>query len=61
MLKQCLLELQPLRSEGHELILVDGGSDKPSISQLDAYLDHLVTNHTRACTSNEPGGSESNG
>ncbi|MCU7883096.1 MAG: TIGR04283 family arsenosugar biosynthesis glycosyltransferase [Candidatus Thiodiazotropha sp. (ex Lucinoma annulata)] len=42
LLKQCLLELQPLRSEGHELILVDGGSDKPSISQLDAYLDHFV-------------------
>ncbi|MCU7932160.1 MAG: TIGR04283 family arsenosugar biosynthesis glycosyltransferase [Candidatus Thiodiazotropha sp. (ex Codakia rugifera)] len=42
LLKQCLLDLQLLRSEGHELILVDGGSDKSYLSQLTAYLDHLV-------------------
>jgi rSAM/selenodomain-associated transferase 2 len=42
-LHRCLLDLQGLRSAGHELILVDGGSsDQALIDRTKPYVDRLL-------------------
>jgi rSAM/selenodomain-associated transferase 2 len=41
-LQRCLLDLQPLRSAGHELILVDGGSREGALETMRAYVDKLL-------------------
>jgi rSAM/selenodomain-associated transferase 2 len=42
-LQRCLLDLQGLRSDGHELILVDGGStDLTLIAKTEPYVDRLM-------------------
>jgi rSAM/selenodomain-associated transferase 2 len=46
-LQHCLLDLQALRSAGHELILVDGGSrDQQSIAKAAPLVDSVL--HTAA-------------
>jgi rSAM/selenodomain-associated transferase 2 len=46
-LQRCLLDLQGLRSTGHELILVDGGStDQERLAAAEPYVDRLL--HTTA-------------
>ena len=39
---QTLSSLQPLRDAGHEVILVDGGSDDATLSLSGPYLDRLI-------------------
>jgi rSAM/selenodomain-associated transferase 2 len=42
-LRHCLLDLQDLRSAGHELILVDGGSmDQERLAGTETYVDRLL-------------------
>ncbi|WP_316368182.1 TIGR04283 family arsenosugar biosynthesis glycosyltransferase [Candidatus Thiodiazotropha sp. CDECU1] len=42
-LERCLMDLQPLRGAGHELILVDGGSrDLALIGNLQSYVDRVL-------------------
>jgi rSAM/selenodomain-associated transferase 2 len=42
-LLRCLFDLQGLRSAGHELILVDGGSsDQELIAKTEPYVDRLL-------------------
>ncbi|MCU7920184.1 MAG: TIGR04283 family arsenosugar biosynthesis glycosyltransferase [Candidatus Thiodiazotropha sp. (ex Dulcina madagascariensis)] len=49
LLEQCLGGLQFFRSQGHELVLVDGGSDASRVSHLPPYVDQfLVTSPGRA-------------
>ena len=40
---KLLQQLQYLRQQGHQLILVDGGSEPPPDRSLTAYVDHLLT------------------
>ena len=41
-LAQTLLALQPLRRRGHELIVVDGGSQDGSVALAQAGADHIL-------------------
>ncbi|MEW8334449.1 MAG: TIGR04283 family arsenosugar biosynthesis glycosyltransferase [Candidatus Thiodiazotropha sp.] len=41
-LGRCLRDLQPLRCAGHELILVDGGSEQALIDNSAIYVDMLL-------------------
>ncbi|MCG7876646.1 MAG: TIGR04283 family arsenosugar biosynthesis glycosyltransferase [Candidatus Thiodiazotropha taylori] len=42
-LQRCLSDLQAMRSAGHELILVDGGSrERGLIAKLEPYVDRLL-------------------
>ncbi len=41
-LERCLQDLQPLRSSGHELILVDGGSERERLAKLEPLVDRLL-------------------
>ncbi|MEW8564101.1 MAG: TIGR04283 family arsenosugar biosynthesis glycosyltransferase [Candidatus Thiodiazotropha sp.] len=41
-LERCLQDLQPLRCAGHELILVDGGSEQALIDNNATYVDKLL-------------------
>jgi rSAM/selenodomain-associated transferase 2 len=41
-LSGLLQQLQCLRQQGHQLILVDGGSEPPIDRSLQAYVDHLL-------------------
>jgi rSAM/selenodomain-associated transferase 2 len=46
-LLRCLFDLQGLRSVGHELILVDGGStDQELIAKTEPYVDRLLHSPT---------------
>jgi rSAM/selenodomain-associated transferase 2 len=38
----CVRRLAPLREAGHELILVDGGSERPVFDALRPLVDHLL-------------------
>jgi len=38
----CVRRLAPLRAAGHELILVDGGSDELNAEALDPWVDQLL-------------------
>jgi rSAM/selenodomain-associated transferase 2 len=42
MLINLLQQLQHLRQQGHEVILVDGGSEPPPDQSLKAYVDQLL-------------------
>ncbi len=39
---QTLSTLQPLRAEGHELILVDGGSDDATVALSGPWVDQII-------------------
>ena len=41
-IRQTLLLLQPLRAEGHEIILSDGGSEDETLSLATPMVDHLI-------------------
>ncbi|MES9847376.1 MAG: TIGR04283 family arsenosugar biosynthesis glycosyltransferase [Candidatus Thiodiazotropha sp.] len=42
-LQRCLFDLQAMRSAGHELILIDGGSsDQSLIGNMESYVDRLL-------------------
>jgi rSAM/selenodomain-associated transferase 2 len=38
----CVQDLSPLRAAGHELILVDGGSERLDADALTPWVDHLL-------------------
>ncbi len=42
----CLRRLAPLREAGHELILVDGGSERPAFDTLQPWADQLLESDT---------------
>ena len=41
-IRDILRQLQPLRVQGHEVILVDGGSCDETIAQAQALVDQLL-------------------
>jgi rSAM/selenodomain-associated transferase 2 len=41
-LERCLRELQPLRAAGHELIVVDGGSEQYLIGKMENHVDMFL-------------------
>lgn len=41
-LELCLRDLQPMRASGHELILVDGGSERESLAKMAPLVDRLL-------------------
>ncbi len=42
---ETLKRLQPLRGEGHELIVVDGGSDDQTLQLSEPFVDHAIQSH----------------
>ena len=40
--EQCLQRLQPYRDSGHELIIIDGGSDDDSFEIAQSYADRTI-------------------
>lgn len=42
-IRKCLLALQPLREQGHEVILVDGGSHDTTCELAQALVDKLLS------------------
>ncbi|MES9992986.1 MAG: TIGR04283 family arsenosugar biosynthesis glycosyltransferase [Candidatus Thiodiazotropha sp.] len=60
-LELCLNDLQPLRLAGHELIVVDGGSEQPVSAHIESLVDRLLQSspgraHQMNCGAREAGG-----
>jgi rSAM/selenodomain-associated transferase 2 len=60
-IKQCLINLQTLRQDGHEVIVVDGGSDDDTLSLAQPICDVVITSKKSRAIQMNAGASKANG